>query len=987
MGLPSVVLSEWFSFAPASVRTPGGSNPMKGIYAAAWNAFKHAKSSSTRGRKAALSIRTANHYSTQARNSARSTHRTIMHHSIEPLESRIAPAQLYFVQSNALNVLTAAGANADNIQEETDARLFAGSSAAVLLAAGDRLIFDANNDHIQNAGDTELVKVVGGSAMVFLTDGFGANNGAFDLGELTGLAVSTKFKATINGNVLGSVITALKGGALETIAGALAVQHGASIDGLTVNGKLGAAAANYAHLLAGAGISNVTFNNTSGAIDIDGRIATGSGANNFLVTLNGGGKTFLTSFGPSTGERGGDISNVKLKTGARLILAGDGGVGAVGGSIRTLTVTEGTRAMDVGAGNGGFSGAGKAAAAGGSLVAVHVKMATTAVDDARIGAGRGGDASQGLGGVGGQIVDLRLELPSAEVRRVIVKSGDGGNSADGAGGAGGAFLKSFVQFVAAKDYVDIFAGAGGDGGGKGAGGRGGALSELAVNGEAIEGVLGMRILGGAGGEGGLNGGAGGVGGALSGLGLSTIGKITSSLIGGGNGGDGGSAKGAGGSGGAVSRVHVTANEMTQISIVGGAGGDAASANGGAGGSATEVSVQTFNTVGAIEIGGGAGGSVATGDGSGGAGGAGNKLAITSGGALTSFGILSGAGGDAHGRGNGGKSGNLTNSSATLKGQLTTSGSIGAGLAGSADTLGNGGAGGQLTNTRLVDQKPGGVAGKIYLSSGIGGHGSGLAGLGGNAGSITSVIFDAPLTTVTVGDSGTGGLAGGASGTGPKAAGGAGGGISGLSGVVGDITIVAGAGGSGDMGRGGNGGSIASLALKNPGSLGVAPMISAGDGGNGAAVRGGGGSVTNVNFAGDIGRFVQFFDASIGGAGMGGLFAGEAGVGGGTATNGSIRNITALRIATILAGHPFATDLTRFNAVQNISGIKLTSASTSSKLGADVLDNGVFDFTDAGAAGLVLGGGDTLKDGLVVARAGGVTSASFGGAVPLKLVTV
>jgi hypothetical protein len=119
--------------------------------------------------------------------------------------------------------------------------------------------------------------------------------------------------------------------------------------------------------------------------------------------------------------------------------------------------------------------------------------------------------------------------------------------------------------------------------------------------------------------------------------------------------------------------------------------------------------------------------------------------------------------------------------------------------------------------------------------------------------------------------------------------------------------------------------------------------------------------------------------------MGGLVAGKAGTGAGGAVNGSIANVSATRIATILAGRPDADAIDYANAVTSITNVH------ANVIGADVKHNGVFDFIEGGAtAGYQpddahnATDGDTAIDGFVLVKAAGTPVFNV---TPLKLITV
>src|SRR5688572_22374116 len=103
---------------------------------------------------------------------------------VEILESRIAPAT-FLVNPRTLEVTDASsGASAQDSVPEDFARTFADVDAAFLMASGDKLIFDSNANERADLGETVLVSVVSGQAMIFMTDRDA--NGLFDPFEITG---------------------------------------------------------------------------------------------------------------------------------------------------------------------------------------------------------------------------------------------------------------------------------------------------------------------------------------------------------------------------------------------------------------------------------------------------------------------------------------------------------------------------------------------------------------------------------------------------------------------------------------------------------------------------------------------------------------------------------------------------------------------------------------------------------------------------------
>jgi len=163
----------------------------------------------------------------------------------------------------------------------------------------------------------------------------------------------------------------------------------------------------------------------------------------------------------------------------------------------------------------------------------------------------------------------------------------------------------------------------------------------------------------------------------------------------------------------------------------------------------------------------------------------------------------------------------------------------------------------------------------------------------------------------------------------------------------ELRVVAQQGGSAD-GTGGNGGSISDI---NFTVTKFARTIAAGDGGIVAAggTAGTGGSISKVKIGGTgvIGDFTSDFHVNgDSDNGMGGLIAGLGGSVNGVfdiSRNGAISNVTASRIAAIVAVAQVGNSLTSFNAVKSIAGLHV------SVLGADVDGDGTFAGTRAAAA--------------------------------------
>ena len=120
----------------------------------------------------------------------------------------------------------------------------------------------------------------------------------------------------------------------------------------------------------------------------------------------------------------------------------------------------------------------------------------------------------------------------------------------------------------------------------------------------------------------------------------------------------------------------------------------------------------------------------------------------------------------------------------------------------------------------------------------------------------------------------------------------------------------------------------------------------------------------ITGSGVIGNLSNSFEVDGEGlSGMGGLIAGKGGaVNGGfnVERNGSITNVTATRIAAILAGATAVNNVSSLNAVKSITGLK------AAVIGADVDGDRQFDWSEGGTTGFQLGT-DTPIDGVVIVK--------------------
>ena len=382
-------------------------------------------------------------------------------HVVEALESRIAPAR-FFVSGTSLQIFDSAG-----IEQLGDAAATAaGVTKALLLNPGDKVFYDLNGDHMVGAGDVRWMVVTAGRAMTFFND---VNaSGQFDLSEFTGIAVGDGVKATIRGEVNGSIATGLNAmGQFDVFQGQLNLDALSSIAGLTITGHV------KGDIVAGNAIKNVRVNDLAFAhasdASVSGKIATGTAARGLSESFDGTGATPLTMFYVQRIlADGGKIKNVTLANGASAILTGNGrdvlfGDAGRGGNISGLTI-------------------------------LHSPVATLV----QAGAGGSNTGMSGNGGAGGTVTNATIKTESAGALQI--SSGAGGNAAAGEGGAGGAVSYLTITALGDSSSLAVSSGAGGNGGGAGTGGQGGFLTTISVTTAGI--ANGVNIFSGAGGNGG-----------------------------------------------------------------------------------------------------------------------------------------------------------------------------------------------------------------------------------------------------------------------------------------------------------------------------------------------------------------------------------------------------------------------------------------------------------------------------------------------------
>jgi hypothetical protein len=682
----------------------------------------------------------------------------------------------------------------------------------------------------------------------------------------------------------------------------------------------------------GDGTFEVAGQDTAGAI-----LQAGSGGDGRTGNGGNGGNLGLAPNKPQPEIQSPDVEISALGGALMVARAGDGGDGFInggkGGTISSVTLLAAgnvlIQAGDGGQGQTGQGGDGGLLGRGAPSFDVAV---TTGGGNATIHTGSGGDGAT-AGGNGGHLTNTQVGSDGD----MEVATGSGGDATvSGRGGESGNINNSEIT---SAGQTLITTGKGGDSIGQ-SGRNGGSLlnSTLIISGSTAEEVDVLITLGDGG-----SGTTGGVGGQfrrdvieLTPTGFEMTVQIET--------GSGGNGITSGGAGGELEFIELTStseedSSLTNLYVDLGAGGDATSGAGGDGGSLSGLHVSGVN--GDLEINnvtggnhgrggnglsGGRGGSVSTvdqippdategGDG---------EIIVSIGGTLT---VRSGDGGSAT-SGNGGRAGDVSAIKGEFQGVVDhadipdTSGLRLLAGAGGASTSGAGGAGGTVNNIDVASLET-----EISYVAGDGGSGSTAGGAGGNLIRLTGNSSEALLF-----QAGNGGNATGL------------GGFGGAGGNVDDIFQAA-----------------------NPGQL--IRQIVAGNGGDALAlggIGGNGGSINKVNVLGDIGDFTLTYGYNS----MGGLIAGAGGIGQtADGTNGSITNVTAGRIAAIVAG----------TAVGPVP-VAFLDKITANAIGANTDPNDpgefvfpAFDFIDLNDDGLYTLGADpdsdpaeTPIDGLILA---------------------
>ncbi len=776
--------------------------------------------------------------------------------TIEPLEARIAPAGILLVgetgatQDTEYNEapfmsLAAPAPNAP-VDVIRDAVGVAPNTYYIILGTASGLF---NRIDVSDGGSFEqFLTITSGKAVAFFHD----QNGDLEVqrGELKGLALGPNTVIDLNGSLDGDVVTNFDV-ATNTVnmTSAIAGQGITNFDANTVNGKI----------LSGGQISKATFSVGVNAL------FTGSATNgqtfDFIPTAANG--TGTLSFAPAVGKAGPSILNLTTKT-IVSATAGDGGAGALGGSLQNFRISEDNDGMTLNAGNGG---------------------------NADLAAGKPN------GGAGGFVKEIYIAgTTDASPQTITMNAGDGGDSTTGTGGKGGVANNLFVGFrktgpgapVQSReplaDNVFISAGDGGDGK---IGGAGAAATTIRVTVKTDNNLLGNELAVAAG-DGGAAVGSdavrGGVGGLIKDVVIRNLANQDNALnaVNAGlllDAGDGGvvpmtSTTALGAAGGSIINSKLLGSELTAL-----AGDGSAGKNGGKGGDLVNLDI------------------------------------LQDGGVSARIGVFDAGGGGNSGTGSAGRGGNITGMNVNGDfSSLRINGGMIAGDGGDSAT-GRGGAGGTVLGLQFVDLDSRilptfpKLNGAFVLNTGDGGDGS-VAGNGGLL--LNALLLSENLThTVTTGNGGNNTV---------KGNGGAGGKITtlnlqaaanyfdGLNTVPVFATVTSGAGGNGgtaagNVSSGGAGGAIVSAAMNAAGS-GTLIGGNGGNGGNGAAGRGASITLSGV-FAGSgdtLGDLIQDSDALMQ-AGDAGALGAKPGVGG-SISGASIVKPSALfatRNISVLAG--------------------------------------------------------------------------------------
>ncbi len=891
---------------------------------------------------------------------------------VEPLEARIAPTGLVGLANdpNDPNVTGDVRYVAYNTAPATGKLGFvpastygvAGSNVYALKLSGDGSVNSAghpNGDElvIFNSAtgfnlNNPFLQAVNGNVIAFFQDKNG--DGQVQTNELVGISMGKNASIDVVGNVNGDIVTNLsKDG--STISLTSAGKANTSVGSVNIQGNV------FGSILSGGNINNVTVSGT--VVDVHAGTAVNGAAYHLgdpsLVTGT------LTAPAMKDGRVGASINMVSVLS-VSDIHAGDGGLGAAGGSVSAVTLQSDTAGFNILSGQGGIGNATVHAGAGGDISDVVIKgvIDNTPNNLIMIHAGDGGADPLLKGGAGGSVSGVATSFDSFDpttgaqqvssvflADNIIVQAGNGGMGLRG--GTGGSVSNSLIYGAIPDDGVTNADGTanaeiqvlGGQGGTaasttSGHGGNGGAVSQVTaenVNAAAAALTSSILIHGG-------DAGAGKQGGDLEGI--TVLGAHLNLLS-----GNGGNGLATGGAAGEINTVHVLAQGgifASDLVLDAGTGGAASAGAGGAGGDIAMVTVDDSNiAVLAINDGTHANGGTGS-NGLGGAGGSVTGVQITDSGPFlanaASANVRAGTGGDGFtGGGAGGAIGTLQ----LLGTDFAYNVAAGAGGNVLANGRGRGGDGGELNTVGISNQSFSDVDPQFT----IGGTGTASGGAGGNGtrGGVGGDVVSADLRAT---DEVT--LLGGAGGIGTTRKAGAGGGISTSAGssLLRSVAATAGSAGqggakpaaggtidafiaaaatdilmtSGAGAAGGAGGDITNSGttlneltqLANTGSV----LITAGAGSSGNGIAGAGGSISSFN--GSIGQGGR--TALTAGAGGGGSNATASGAGGSVSTvtlTGTADNGASTTVVTFDAGDAGQGGQAKTGAAGgNITGITL-----------------------------------------------------------------
>ena len=436
--------------------------------------------------------------------------------SIEPLEARIAPANVFIGDPNFNNALDTeyielsspapsslhfvntsltTGLPSQPEGSPTEAAPDAISQSLDGLGVGTYYMALKKGDQIFRFTDNsyqKLVRVTKGSAIAFFTDY--DHDLEYDDGEFTGLSLGPRSKVSVSDKLFGDAVGNLtkdldaQGTKIQVLDLVGLVNSKQGIGLLSVQGG-----SLFGKVLAGGSIAKL---NVGGNVDgvYAGTAANGKTYDFFPGVPGGEGSVSGVTYGKNV--KGASILNARVVSVTDGIFAGDGGFGAAGGDLKNIQVTQDTTGLKLIAGSAGDANAASGIRNGGAGGIVD-KIYVAGVQDSTPNSAfnlqkveiRAGDGGDGLinktGGKGGfaRNVFVGFELNGSSVissgdllgDSVLLQGGDGGDGR--VGGKGGAVIGSKIRVQtpdAGGDEIAVIAGAGGDsllsGGVAGAGG-------------------------------------------------------------------------------------------------------------------------------------------------------------------------------------------------------------------------------------------------------------------------------------------------------------------------------------------------------------------------------------------------------------------------------------------------------------------------------------------------------------------------------------